>query len=134
MSKRSQEGLSHDSPPVKAKSRAMNLVSHRNLMTVRQNSQSTSDPKILGSDRTDKLSLRFGRPLQGSTDESLSLRSQERPQGSTSKIGCALSEQNASPLSSGKPGRGTRNQENSEISGEDECSISSGKPVRGTQT
>ena len=52
MSKRSQEGLSHDSPTVKAKSRAMNLVSHRNLLTVRQHSQSTSDPKILVSDRT----------------------------------------------------------------------------------
>ena len=41
MSKRSQEGLSHDSPTVKAKPRprAMNLVSHRNLSILRQSSQ-----------------------------------------------------------------------------------------------
>ena len=77
--------------------------SHRKMLPVRQNSQSTGDPEILGSDRTDKLSLSFGRPLQGSTDESLSLRSQERPQGITSKIGSAHSEKNVSHLSSGKP-------------------------------
>ena len=46
MSKRSQEGLSHDSPTVKVKSRAMNLVSHRNLSAVRQNSQKQKCPKI----------------------------------------------------------------------------------------
>ena len=86
MSKRSQECLSDDSLTVKAKSRAMNLVSYRNLSIARQNSQNTSEPQIPGSDRTDKLSLSFGRPLQGNTDGSLSLLSQESSRGITSKI------------------------------------------------
>ena len=41
MSRRSQEDLSNDAPTVKAKSKSMNLVSHRNLFIVRQNSQET---------------------------------------------------------------------------------------------
>ena len=52
MSKRSQGFLSDNSLTVKAKSKSMNLVSHRNLSIVRQNSQNTTDPKISVSDRT----------------------------------------------------------------------------------
>ena len=59
MSKRSQEGLSDDSSTVKAKSRAMNLVSYRNLSIARQNSQNASDSEFLVSDRTDKPSSSF---------------------------------------------------------------------------
>ena len=70
MSKRSQGFLSDNSPTVKAKSKSMNLVSHRNLSIASQTSQNTSDPKIPGSDRTDKLSASYGKSEASSTDES----------------------------------------------------------------
>ena len=112
MWKRSQGGLSDDSPSVKAKSKSMNLVSHRNLSIVRQNSQNTSDPKIPGSDRTDKLSASYGKSERRSTDESPFLRSQERSKGNTCKIGSEHSEQDVDSSGSGKVVRGTQTQEN----------------------
>ena len=88
MSKRTQEGLSDDSPMVKAKSRSMNLVSHRNLSIARQNLQeNTSDSRIPGSDRMDHVSAVYRKPLRSSTDDSPSLRSQERSTGNTSQVG-----------------------------------------------
>ena len=134
MSKRSQEGLSNVSSTVKTKSRSINLVSHRNLSIVRQNSQNTSDPKIPGSDRTDKLPSRYGKPLRCGTDESPSLRSQERSKGNTCKIGSEHPEQDVNPSSPWKPVRATWNRESSELPGQDESPSSYGKPVRGTQT
>ena len=77
MSKRSQESLSNDSPKMKTKSRSMNLVSHRNQCIVRENSQK-SDSRTLGSDRMDKMSSNYRKPLRSGTDQSPSLRSQER--------------------------------------------------------
>ena len=128
MSKRSQEGLSHDSPTAKAKPRprAMNLVSHRNLSILSQSSPKTNDFEFPGSN--------FGEPSQNST-ESLSLHSQERPQGITSRIGSEDSDENVSSYGNGKPLQGTWNQESSDISGQEyECYAGSGKRVRGTQT
>ena len=88
MSKRTQEGLSDDSPTVKAKSRSMNLVSHPNLSIARQNSQeNTSDSRIPGSDSMDHVSAVYRKPLRSSTDESPPLRSQERSKGNTSQVG-----------------------------------------------
>ena len=102
MSKRSQGDLSDNSPTVKAKSKSMNLVSHRNLSIASQNSQNTSDPKILVSDRTDKLSASYEKSERSSTDESLFLRSPERSKGNTCKIGSELSEQDMNSSGSGK--------------------------------
>ena len=88
MSKRTQEGYSDDSPTVKTKSRSMNLVSHRNLSVARQNSQENkSDSRIPGSDRMDHVPAVYRKPLRSSTDESPSLRSQERSKGNTSRVG-----------------------------------------------
>ena len=53
------------------------------------------------SDRTDKPSSSFGRPSQGNTGGSLSLRSHEKPEGITSKIGSEHSEWNVSSPSFG---------------------------------
>ena len=87
------------------------------------------------SDRTDKPSSSFGRPPQGNTGGSLSLRSHEKPEGITSKIGSEHSEWNVSSPSFGRPLRGTRNQESSELPGrEHDCSSSFGRPSRGTRT
>ena len=120
MSKKSQERLSHDSPTVKAKPgpRAMNLVSHRNLSILRQSSQKTNDSEFQGSNRTDMMLTSFGEPSQKSAD-SLSLHSQERPQGITSKTGSEHSDENVSSYGNGKPLQGTWNQESSEISGQE---------------
>ena len=87
MSKRSQEGLSDDSPTVKAKPRprAMNLVSHRNLSLPRQSSQKTNDFEFPVSNRTDMMLASFGEPSQKNAYH-LSLHSQERPQGIASRI------------------------------------------------
>ena len=86
------------------------------------------------SNRTDTMLASFGEPWQKSAD-SLSLHSQERPQGITSKTGSEHSDENVSSHGNGKPLQGTWNQESSEISGQEyECSAGSGKPVRGTQT
>ena len=119
MSKRSEGGLSDNSLTVKAKSKSMNLVSHRNLSIVRQNSQNTTDPKIPRSNRTDKLSASYGQSERSSTDESPFF---------------ALSGEDVDSSDSGKPVRGIRTQESSELPGQDGGSSGSRKPVRGTQT
>ena len=46
MSRRSQEDLSNDASTVKAKSESMNLVSHRNLSIVRQNSRENTSAHV----------------------------------------------------------------------------------------
>ena len=133
MLKRSQEGLSDDSPSVKAKPRprAMNLVSHRNLSIPRQSSQSTNDSEFPERNRTEMMLASFGKPSQKSADN-LSLHSQERPQGITSRIGSELSDDNVSSHGNEKPLQG---QERLEISGQEyECCHDFGKPVRGAQT
>ena len=117
---------------MKAKSKLMYLVSHRNLSIVRQNCQNTSDPKIPRSNRTDKLS--YGKSERSSTDESPFWRSQERSKGDTRKIGSEHSAQDVGSSGSGKPVRGMRNQEGSELPGQDGGSSGSRKPVGGTQT
>ena len=95
MSKRSQEGLSDDST-VKATSRAMNPVSHQNLSSGRQtsqslsvgtqNSQNTRDPKFPKSDGTDQLSSSFGKTLRGNADESLTALWKEATRESQVKL------------------------------------------------
>ena len=128
MSKSSQEGLSNDSPTVKAKPRssAMNLVSHQSLSVVKQNSHNTNDSEIPGSGGTDMRLHSYGKPKREST-ESLSLHSQERTQGVTSKIGYKHCDENVSSHSIGKPMRGTWNQDSSKSSRQEyECSHSIG--------
>ena len=64
----------------------------------------------------------FGKPLEASK-ESLSLHSQERTQGITSKIGFQHSDEKASSQSIGKRMQGTWNQQSSKRSGQEfECS------------
>ena len=134
VSKRSQEGLSDDSPTVKAKSRAMNLVSYRNLSIAGQNSQNASELFGWVTEQTNRPPA-SGRPSQGNTGGSLSLRSHEKPPGITSEIGSEHSEWNVSSSSFGRPLRGTRNQESWEVPGrEHDCSSSFGRPLRGTRT
>ena len=123
-------------PSVKAKPRpkAMDLVSHRNLSIASLNSHNANDSEFLGSGWTATMLHSCGKPLQEST-ESLSLHSQERTQGITSKIGSKHSVENVSSHSIGKPMQGTWNQESSESLGQEyECSNSFGRPLRGTQT
>ena len=108
MSKRSQEGLSDDSPSVKAKPRprAMNLVSHQNLSLPRQSSQNTNDSEFPGTNRAEMMLASFGEPSQKSADN-LSLHSQERPQGITSRNDSEHSDGNVSSYGNGKPLQGT---------------------------
>ena len=134
MSRRSQEGLSDDSPSVKAKPRpkAMNLVSHRNLSIASQISENANDSEFLESGWTATM-LSCGKPLQEST-ESLSLTSQERTQGITCKIGSKHSVENVSSHGIGKPMQGTWNQESSEnLRQKYDCSTSFGRPGTRTQ-
>ena len=64
----------------------------------------------------------FGKPLEASKD-SLSLHSQERTQGITSKIGSQHSDEKASSQSIGKRMQETWNQESFNSSGQEyECS------------
>ena len=81
--------------------------------------------------RTEMMLASFGEPSQKSADN-LSLHSQERPQGITSRIGSELSDDNVSSYGNGKPLQG---QESLECSGQEyECCHGFGKPVRRTQT
>ena len=76
----------------------------------------------------------FGEPSQKSADN-LSLHSQERPQGITSRNDSEHSDGNVSSYGNGKPLRGTWNQESLEISGQEyECRHGFGKRVRRAQT
>ena len=73
----------------------MNLVSHRNLSVVRENSHNTSDSESPVSGRTDQMHNSFGKPSQKSTDD-LHLHSRKRPQWITSGIGSEHSDENVS--------------------------------------
>ena len=78
MSKRSQGFLSDNSLTVKAKSKSMNLVSHRNLSIVRQNSQNTSDLKSRGATEQTNCLQATGNRSEVAQMKVRFLRSQER--------------------------------------------------------
>ena len=85
MSKRSQESCSPDSPTVKGRSSSFNLVCHQSL-SMRQNSQMTTNPTISGSTRIEDVSTCIGTPLPENTSRDSVWDSQERSQGDKVKI------------------------------------------------
>ena len=90
-----KESLSNDSPTVKTKSRSTKFVFASKPVFCETSLKTQIE-------RTGKVSSNLGKPLRCSTDDSPSLRCQERSKGNTCKVGSEHSGQDVNPSSSAK--------------------------------